>query len=240
MNLKTQWKTVAAALPLALVGWLAPCSPAAAADPVLPVVNGGAQDEAIEKGEPPAPPFYHQAPDYAAWVVHVQTPPARTDGAKVLSELEVTKSPARLRQVSHWVDGTSSELWAYEGFILRQDPVGGYINILNVNQLEGVPDLTKDDFPELLWLSADNFIGKTKKEGHDCYAFQEDGKEAWIDIQTGLPWALKDENGAQTYEFVAAPTAPLTLPPNFQAPWDLYSRAIKAADVYKMAPPPPN
>jgi hypothetical protein len=60
-----------------------------------------------------------------------------------------------------------------------------------------------------------------------CFHYQEGGDEAWIDVNTMLPVATKQDGIEADYQFMAPPTSPLQLPP------DEASALQKTVDAYK-------
>jgi hypothetical protein len=124
---------------------------------------------------------------------------------------------------------------------------------------EGYSDYSKTDFPGFEWISAKNYIGAQTMEGVPCIVFHDGpvslnaaaattdgtaaappvpktGRTAYIASDGRLPVLLQDENVTTFYQFETPPAAPLTLPPNVQAAFDLIHARLEEAAAPPAAP----
>ena len=225
-----------------------------------------AQQPGVEKVPVPSPPLVNQAPDFSSWVVRYPSasPGAGTArsraNARKIKEVDVTKTDDLRREVTVYTDGTAGEFWRYGGLEIFLDPIGKYVNIMDTAKTQmAAANPTKTDFFDLGWIKAQDFVGNVALGGRDCYYFRRSGAakstatgqavedkeqvaagtaslEAWIDVNSRLPLAFKDQSGLRQYEFGAAPSARLTLPANMQKELDRYQAATHDGDKYALPP----
>jgi hypothetical protein len=126
----------------------------------------------------------------------------------------------------------------------------------------GYTDYTKSDFPGFEWISKKNYTGTQTVEGVPCIVFHEDsadgpaapaaspaagasssasavpqgGNTAYIAADVRLPVLLVTDAGVNFYQFEAAPSAQLRLPPNVQAAFDQLQNRLRQAAAGPAAP----
>jgi hypothetical protein len=64
-----------------------------------------------------------------------------------------------------------------------------------------------------------------------CFHYQEGGDEAWIDVDTMLPVAMKHDGIEADYQFQSPPTSPLQLPPEEATALQKTEDAYKAVNA---------
>jgi hypothetical protein len=219
----------------------------------------------IEKVPPPPPPYVNQAGSGDGWIIHFPPPPETSGSAlpgvpkrKTLKEIDVAKVDDKRREISVWNDGSTSQHWYYKGVELSQNDDSASVSASNPFQ-SGADNAAKakSDFIDFAWITLADFVGKTKKDGRDCYYYQRAASssspansqknfmmatpvgatEAWINIETSLPVAIKDSRGERTYQFTGETVSSLTLPPMFQAEYDRYTKALASLKHYQANAP---
>jgi hypothetical protein len=202
----------------------------------------------IEKIPPPTPPFLNPAPETSAWIITV-TPPASSSGfgakpsPKQLKQIQVTKAGDTRREVSVLNDGTATEDWFYKGVHLVFDKNADYaVAIDPYASAKSAPPAAEIDFYDFSWINASDFIGKTSRSGQVCYYFIHQfptrREEAWINAQTKLPVAIRSELRQWEYQFTASSESSLTIPPVFQAAYDLHKKQLENAKRIQANMPP--
>ena len=120
----------------------------------------------------------------------------------------------------------------------------------------GFADYSKTDFPGFDWISKGNYTGVQTIEGVPCIVFHtgsdsgsapaaspapaagggaaaiaipSGGSTAYISDEGRLPVLLVTDNGVNFYQFEAAPTVPLVLPPKVQAAIDFLQARLQQA-----------
>jgi hypothetical protein len=84
-------------------------------------------------------------------------------------------------------------------------------------------DFSKSDFPEMAWISKENYTGVQKVGDKDAFVFKMEFvvpgeppetivRTAAIDVATQLPIYATEQNRMQVYRFDATPAAPLSVP----------------------------
>lgn len=218
---------------------------------------------------PPVPPFVKNAPSHAAWIITYtyskdivdskppdDITPVEARLNRRLVKVQVTKVDAKRREIASWSDGTTSETWIYDNWILLTSQDFPDIRVLDRSHLNNIfaknyPDYSKADFPDLDWLSLDKFVGVQTVQDRKCYIFKgrsdllnqtpnsankTDSKEieASIDSETGLPVKFDNGSARQTYSFKGPPPASLELPPSFATALERYQHALKEPYTHTM------
>ncbi len=173
----------------------------------------------------PAPPLVAQAPAVSRWTITVQQkippPPQSTDPLKARSEAnaamqnprmqheDVEKAGEILHQETDWENGAKDELWFIHDFILqhpRNTPADRVYGAWATDKF--APRRPKDDFPELDWIDAKAYSGRTTYNGTACYLYKiadpnGNTTSAWIDFKTRLPVAVDTSTTLSIYTFSA-------------------------------------
>ena len=90
------------------------------------------------------------------------------------------------------------------------------------------------DFPDFEWISDKTFVGLQPQRGRSCMVFVKDDMTAWVDLESRMPVFWQKGTQTRTYEKLATPTSPLTLP----APAAALSEALKKDQERLMRKPP--
>jgi len=164
-----------------------------------------------------------------------QRDPVGTASPQVRSaEYEVTAPTARLTE--RYDGGRSSVVYVQDHFQLIYDRDLKAVVTLNWDKL--APELRQDRFTEAYpgfeWVSPQTFVGLQNVGKEPCAYFRKseplyeakpDGStgkrigeivyEAWASAKSGEPVAFRNRGRTGRYQFLAAPTSPITLPPEF-------------------------
>jgi hypothetical protein len=178
-----------------------------------------AQDEPPPK---PTPPFVVDAPAISGWTVTMnykrglpepgdKGSPAYAQwqqwqkSSPAITELLVSKSGDRTRIIVKYAQGVQAERYRVGSFEYLHKPgyVAGDVSVNSHFQATG-------DFPELSWLSLDNYKDIESSDGKKYFVFREGtdaapGREAWIDITTKLPGKFNDAMYERIYDFPESP-----------------------------------
>ena len=175
----------------------------------------------------PTPPFVANAPASSSWKIAVTYKRSYPEPAEkgstaheqwkqlqkilpAITKIAVSKSGNRLREVTDYAQGTSDERYCVEGmqFLRMATFVPGDISVGAVT--------SNQDFPELGWITLENFTGIQTAQEKKCFVFvsesEGDRKEAWIDATTKLPVKFNDATYDRLYEFL--PLKPSDLDPS--------------------------
>lgn len=172
---------------------------------------------------PPAPPYVAPAPAVSGWTIILQASGSTSANAES-RVTKVFKAGNRKLEIVDLPQGAKAETFIVNGTSFQRRPglAPGDIYVESASRAS--------DFPELSWVSAENFIG-TKTEGgrkYHVYAWTpvtlqmdstgsakqmapartgtQGGKiiEAWIDAETRLPAKLVNPTFLRKYQFAKA------------------------------------
>lgn len=149
---------------------------------------------------------------------------------KVYSSHQGKSTRDRMR----WSDGKYTEKWIYQGFMLKEELDGSIVVTDPRFNVEYAPLFTSTPFTELFWIRPSFYQGVRRIQGKLYYYYQVDpakidqdrpGDElltgamaAWIDVDTGFPFASLDDTSIWIYERKnGGDNAELELPPAFRA-----------------------
>ncbi len=204
---------------------------------------------------PPSPPFVQEPPADATWKVTIvqknksteaampSAPPAKPGAphaAVSLKEEKITRMNDNMRVVKTWSDGNTSEEWRYQGMIIFTQPYNTEIYVLGRSKGNGLvfPTMADSAFPELDWLSAENYVRVENIRQKSAYLFQEAAatmpsppfeknpglplkknahlaRKVWIDCATHLPVVFDEGGSVRVYEYADPPATPLVLSTSF-------------------------
>lgn len=91
-----------------------------------------------------------------------------------------------------------------------------------------------EEFPDVEWVSPATYLGVEKSTGYRVFQQSGGGAVLWVDSTTRHPVRWQKEGETRVFQFLPAPTDPLTLPPNVTK----ISRALKHLDEMSRAAPP--
>lgn len=194
---------------------------------------------------PPSPPFVARAPAVSRWTVTIvsKLKSASVQEPSGKYQTVVCKSGDRRREVTVFSNGSRLETFSVAGlsFIQRSGFAPGDVVVKSAPRLP-------TDFPELAWLSAQNYVGTEKDHGKKYRVFayspkvmkpnyrgpntvvqpettgQAEGAKvsAWIDAETGLPARLADSTSERTYQFSEPTVADLEPSPDIRKRLEAY------------------
>ncbi len=174
---------------------------------------------AQEKPPQPSPPFVADAPAVSGWKVTMtfkrghpepadKNSPEHAQWQKssvAIAYLLVSKSAGHRRTVTQYVQGAQGESYRAGNYLYEHKPgyVAGDVSVNSHFKPDG-------DFPELAWLSLDNYKDVEVLNGKKYFVFREgadaaSGREAWIDVVTKLPFKFSDVLYDRIYEFPLTP-----------------------------------
>jgi hypothetical protein len=178
----------------------------------------------------PPGPIVIPAPDFASWQITYDYGSDKTgQGSTTSSADDPANSPTglpkmitmtRTRPLWHAVlvdmAGNKKETW-YDG-TTRFQVVGSQVipsNAMSTHSMAFKDYFGGDaDFPDIAWVSADNYLGTQK--GTVYWVFREgpDGAMVWIDSSTHYPARWQQGTEVRTFQFLSPPTSSLVLPSN--------------------------
>jgi hypothetical protein len=156
-----------------------------------------------------------------------------------MQRIDVTRTETLRHEVITWNNNTQTENW-FDGKIgFLESPSNKDIAVIDLKRdPSGITFMARRDASDYFaWLSATNYEGTESYKGKLCYKFltklaaSGEGskpiwdKIAWIEVETKLPVALQMLQTLYTYDFHAAPTTSLILPPKFQEVFDRYNNS---------------
>jgi hypothetical protein len=193
----------------------------------------------------PAGTLLKSAPKFSQWEIHFSygssanssdEPAPTPDPAAQLPPQEVTVTLTRPlwhavlldtmgRKSETWFDGTNAYL------ILPGTPLP---NPVATDATDNLPDYLnymakKADFPDMDWISLQNYVGQESIDGVNCLVFKKTGdveEKAWINADTRLPVRWTKANETRDFTFLQAPSAKLELP-------DAIKRIAKALEMVR-------
>jgi hypothetical protein len=136
-------------------------------------------------------PILSRLSDYAAWTETFKSKakaPAPAAGPiqgaapspqelRTIKEIRTIKGPQNRRTIKQWSDGLTTESWVVGGSVLQEEPGQPDIYIFTeatraASSITLGDDYSKTDFPELSWLSVQNYSGVRSYQGRSCYVFE--------------------------------------------------------------------
>jgi hypothetical protein len=236
---------------------------------------------------PPGFVFRNQTPDFSSWTIQIVHPETEKDRqtkqeafgaamqkmvaenpsvARIVSvnptlgamkppveKIQVTKTGKIRREEITFAGGKTEQRWWIPAGYVQKDPFTGRVNFEAGVDGEGMPA-----FPELAWISAENFRGLDKTgalifEGRQDRLALEDPKlfgltqgvggedaqvavRALIDPKSQRPVSVEWERQVRTYHFGPAPSTALILPPDLAA--IVQQSAQRAATATRPLSPP--
>lgn len=221
----------------------------------LTLVAGGvlhlARAEEKSSLPPPTSPVLPRAGDIAAWTIQFsydkRTKDAATQAAPAqdqIKSLSIRKTKKIYSIIAEWQSGKISEKWNIDGLQLQTAPDSSVVALLPKPESPDFDqpdyaDFSRTDFPELAWLSMENFRGTETYKGKPCYFFvrEEGGKKITAKLSDRqLPLEIVSDEAVVVYTMVPPPAAPLTPPENFLQALMAYQRGREAL---KRQPSPP-
>lgn len=136
------------------------------------------------------------------------------------------------RDTIHWSDGRETGKWVYQGFVLDEG-LDGVIVVTDPRfNAEHSTLLTATPFTDLFWLRSAFYGGVRRVQGKLYHYYRVDpaiaesdkpgdelltpAMEAWIDAETGFPFASADSNSLWIYVRKPQDSADLQLPAIFR------------------------
>ena len=160
-------------------------------------------------------------------------------------------------QVRHQIrklkTGEQEDIWYEHGNRITME------SIWKIPMFEGNTSGSKTplgpDFPEVAWIAAGNFVGTQADHGVTYLVFETQVTEgnasqakeygyklqstfnrAYIDADTRMPWLHQTGDVLQRYAFLAAPTATLEVPQEYQTMFDTFEKKKLEANRKPVAP----
>jgi len=184
----------------------------------------------LEKTPLPPGPILNQAPAFAEWQITYfygnpargNSPPPSTGSGKPPPDPNLPKLFTMTRTKPLWravfvnMGGQRSELLWDGEFRFTIGPKDTDVTYtapgIGISGLDHYS--SQGDFPDVGWVSVDNYLGVQK--GTTFWVFQQgpDGPMAWIDFNTHFPVRWQSPTGeVRTYQFHDPPTELLVVPP---------------------------
>lgn len=146
----------------------------------------------------------------------------------------VTHQGSVNREVIEWSNSKKTEKWIYNGFVLEESVLDGKIAVTDPRfSAEYAKLFGSSPYTELFWLRPAFYRGTRQIQGKLFHYYRADpaagpnskaGDEfitasmsAWIDAETGLPFASTDDDSLWIYRHGQPDVNLLALPTNFQA-----------------------
>jgi len=213
------------------------------------VIAASAQSQPAKEA-PPAPPYLATIPPPASWSIRPANPPPPNLQARVLKEMRVAKTRDKKQELSLWSDGTESESWYVDTFVIYRQPhfVKDDVAIMEQRPDSSTNFFSTGDFSNLGWIGQDTFLRTEMHKGKPCHYYETGHtaeqqqipepmraqvqlavSKAWIDAKTRLPVTVEEGGIRQEYEFTFGSPKSLTLPPLFSARLEKLLARRKAA-----------
>lgn len=221
--------------------------------PIILALWGIATLHAQEKKlPPPTSPAIQRAADFAAWTVRFTYP---KDKAKAQGEenpapipervtaLSVRKTNQTYHVLTEWQSGRKSEKWIIDGVQLQTAPGSTVVSLLPKPESAEFAqpdylDFSQGDFPELDWVSLNDYRGVQPYEGQPAYFFtSETGSKRSVFLsERQLPLQADFGSVVFTYTMGTPPATPLIPPQNFAQALAIHKRGKEA--LRRHASPP--
>lgn len=202
---------------------------------------------------PPKAPALRRAPALASWTVtfrykdedsKAQAPagkPALNDRVRTIT---VTKSGKTYWEQGVMISGKKYEKWVLDGAQLKTMPGGNEMAMIPKPDEEhpqpDYSDYSRCDFPELDWVSLENYREATTYEDKPAYFFEagESGDRGGRVLlsEAQLPFSFSNRESVRTYVFNPAPAAPLVLPEKIAKILQTHKRGLEALQM-RASPP---
>ncbi|MFA7345906.1 MAG: hypothetical protein WC003_16525 [Terrimicrobiaceae bacterium] len=221
---------------------------------VLPVALGLANAVAQTSDQrPPKAPVLRRAPAFASWTITfkyrdeearqsaaVSSPVPQPDRVRSIT---VTKTDKTYQEQTTLTSGKKYEKWLL-GDTQLQTAIDSASIFPVLPPSEGAPspdysDYRQSDFPELSWVSLENYRGVQNHDGKKAYLFESDPgarQTALLAPETQLPLASTNAEATCAYVFNPPPLAPLTPPEKFLAVLRAYKRGVEGLKYHPSLP----
>jgi hypothetical protein len=173
----------------------------------------------------PSPPWVTSVPANAEWTISLSTPTGKSLPKGALQNIHVVKTGNTKHDTLTYNDGTTEEAWYVGKTALLTDTFSKkniYLSNFSAADYAGLGDPVHSlGFTGFDWVNSGNYDTVVNYQGESCSHYRFQGQaEAWIRVKDKMPVAYRAGGVLYTYSFSSAPTAPLTLPPAYQAVWD--------------------
>ncbi len=187
----------------------------------------------------PEKPVLRRAAAFASWTVTfkyknedaTQPPLALPAGVGRVRAITVTKTDKTYLEQVTLTSGTTYEKWIFDNVQLRTVP--GSPSIIPIDPpADQVPDSDysdhrRSDFPNLEWVSIDNYRSVEKDQGKPAFRFESEGKTALLSVETQMPLSYANGETVCSYVFNPPPSAPLTPPEKFRIALETHKKGLE-------------
>lgn len=173
-------------------------------------------------------PILHRVSDLTPWTVVFRSGQQNSGpqtGASKPKTTFIIKSKNIYHIIENQSNGSILDKWYVAGMLIKFPP-----NTEKWSMSNSDINFSQTDFPELSWLSKENYTGVQKVNGKDAYAFKtqyviidENGhpetffRTATVDVETQWPIYFTDGPSAVTYQYGKPSSAPLSIPSKVSA-----------------------
>jgi|GEM_PF-2283888 len=205
---------------------------------------GQTPDSMGPKGDkPPLPnPILQRAPVLSQWTISSSVPASSPNSSRQsaqngrsqnsdknsdkpsFTQISITKSGSTYFEVEVDASGRKWEKWNVNGRQVTFEPgTGKSMVVYSGGGSFFYTDFSTTDFPNLSWISPENYIAFRQVGKVKCYIFrkeiaptEDDGKivilTAAVDSETQLPIVMDTDGQRSIYQFGPPPAAPLVIP----------------------------
>lgn len=129
------------------------------------------------QGEPakPAPPFLSPVPSLTQWKVTYQLKDPADSRKYRVESVTGLKAGKDLKLIYAWAGGQTTEEYVVDGAVFKavSPKFPDDIVVLDPSsETAFAPRYDKTDFPDLVWVSADNYVRTVREEGFECHLHQ--------------------------------------------------------------------
>ncbi len=197
----------------------------------LAVALSGNAFSAAGEIPPPRVPYVAAIPQYADWTMRLMS---SADASKEKESplnpstpvlVQTTRTLGIRHRVTTYASGYRLESWQ-SGVAALNDLDESDVTVADMSQVEAFDISIQNVFSETGWVNISNFQGIAQLEKANYYHYAKGTEEAWINIETMLPSFYKKGDLMYRFQFNAAPTALLVLPPKYQAGLDRFNRMM--------------
>ncbi|MES2310151.1 MAG: hypothetical protein V4507_14955 [Verrucomicrobiota bacterium] len=170
----------------------------------------------------PQVPFLKRIPDLSSWTIKFDyekedkpssAPISHYQNMDRLTSITVSKSGKNIQEIISWQSGIMEEMWIFNGLRLKWSSKKNLISIIPTPSepdfASPYPDYLKTDFPELDWISLENFKRTETYEGEKCFLFEEKSKLLYISRKESLPFFAKEGTKCSKYTYNGSLSEPL-------------------------------
>lgn len=229
--------------------------------PLLPAQTTAPGAATPDEFPAPTAPFVAQPPSPGSWTVEYRASAKDKSSAEGepataprLTKISTRSSGTFEERIATFADGTTQTIYRSGNQVLAQTTPDSPFLFLLLRSGNGSDPLFQPGFYGTQGVKLDTYAGPEKLGGRDCYVYElspaiagsdddDDvivaARQAYVDVQTRLPVALKIGKAQYTFQISSANPGPIKLPEAALKVWREEKRANEIAFGKKNVKPGP-